>query len=48
MVATTGLSTEGRSSPASFHFVTAASPNAAWGRAWLVTARMIRSGRSRW
>jgi len=48
MVAATGLSTEGRNSPASFHWAMAASPSAAWGRAWLVTARMIRSGRSWW
>jgi len=48
MVAMTGLSTDGRSSPASLHFATAASPSAACARAWLVTARMMRSGRSRW
>lgn len=48
MVATTGLSTEGRSRPASFHLAMAASPTPAAGRAWLLTARMMRSGRSRW
>ncbi len=41
MVATTGLSTEGRSRPASFHFSMATSPTPAAGRAWLVIARMI-------
>lgn len=48
IVATTGLSTDGRSNPASFHLVTAASPSAACDRDWLVTARMMRSARSRW
>ncbi len=48
MVAITGFIAEGLSSPACFQSFTYTSPTVAAGRTWLVTARMIRSGRSRW